>query len=1007
LISGTWAKKYLLTYGTGDNGVRSMLKQITEEGQDDSSNTITLPATSETYATSSLKWTSVDTNTQWSGGNDGGSGLTYIDVNGDGLTDYVYTVSGQPKQVYINNGSKFVLDSNWHVPGALNQTTDAGNRVADINGDGLPDFIYSYNNNGTASSSVWINNGADWVQDTSWSSLPSAFAYISGGAAGSCGMELVDLNGDGLPDLIGASPTSFCGGSFGQYINTGHGWVGTSNWSSCAGGAGSGVTYIDVNGDGLTDCVNVNGISQVNINTGTGFTGDTGWHLPGPVNLSSNDQGYRFGDVNGDGLPDVVQSVAVWNGISAYYSSSTIFYNTGSDWSKSTAASGTMPISANGSGAFLVNTGVNGTAYLLASWEVRGTGPVHSWDAASLEHMRTGSPPHMRNGVIEADYPCQVNSPWSNPGAPPSVTPPPITDPVPTSPSGSAGSIYKGGATLQDLAMYTTPSHVDMLLHASIRDYINLQFQDALEKLIFLKAIVSTKVRSSPPPTGRDLIRYQASGDKVDSLIRQLSLNLDYYAQPLNHVPRLSVDDYISSLNGLIQYCKDIEQYYLSYKNLEKAQESGVTKFSAARSKALAAIASVQAQIPGLVDQQNGTLESIARLELALTDLWAQLMSADQIFKQAVASHGHGCKFEQVVAIGAAIATIVASGGTAAAMIPVALSALRKEPLKYDNGSSVADDFKGFKYKVDAVVTVGKDAVSILDAYNKLKGSFAPPPPGPALPNLPGDEAKIVASAKQIDEELRPFLVMKEAQNYQTLIRAFVATAEARNNKILEYNTLQCQLQSLNSDIQQAQVGADAAQDAVASLANPFLGEAVSYMTGAWMRSMNAIVRVIYQMQRAYKYYALDDPPITIQDFSIGALEASALNLLALYKQKMEEFGGEPQSISGFEINVFPYVSSESLRKFRQTGKLTVAVDVNEHELSRYSNVYVTRVWLKLEDNTGPLKTFQANITHEGRALVFNSQRRLFTFSHTPVPIGYQVKNGIDIVHGNIAKAAI
>jgi hypothetical protein len=360
LVSGTWEKKYLLTYSTGDNGARSILTQITEQGQDDSSTTITLPATTESYATSSRQWTTIDTSTGWNGGYDGGSGVTYVDVNGDGLTDYITTPSGQQWSVYINDGTKFVLNSNWHVPGLLNQSTDSGWRIADVNGDGLLDFVYSGVTSGTAGSSFWINTGSDWVKDSSWPAMPSAFAYYSVSATSTCGMEFVDLNGDGLPDLVGANPGQ-CGGSSNQYLNTGHGWTATSNWSTCSGGAGSSNTFADVNGDGLIDCVHapVAFSRYVNINTGSTFSSDFNWTVPGPMN-DSGDQAYRIGDVNGDGLPDIVQNWAIWTG--TWTSSSTIYYNTGSSWVYSTAASGTLPVSSsNGGGAFLITPGLNPT----------------------------------------------------------------------------------------------------------------------------------------------------------------------------------------------------------------------------------------------------------------------------------------------------------------------------------------------------------------------------------------------------------------------------------------------------------------------------------------------------------------------------------------------------------------------------------------------------------------------------------------------------------------------
>ncbi|MBN1326076.1 hypothetical protein JW977_03820, partial [Candidatus Falkowbacteria bacterium] len=60
-VNGAWVKKYELDYSAGDNGVRSLIDSITESGQDEEENVISLPANSFDYQTKTKSWTE-DTN---------------------------------------------------------------------------------------------------------------------------------------------------------------------------------------------------------------------------------------------------------------------------------------------------------------------------------------------------------------------------------------------------------------------------------------------------------------------------------------------------------------------------------------------------------------------------------------------------------------------------------------------------------------------------------------------------------------------------------------------------------------------------------------------------------------------------------------------------------------------------------------------------------------------------------------------------------------------------------
>src|SRR3990167_8619882 len=95
-VNGIWARRYMMSYVTGDNGVRSLLGSIIESGQDENFMVTTLPATSFTYyATDSNTrgWT-LDITT-WTAPKAMGDALqSFLDVNGDALPDIIESYTG-------------------------------------------------------------------------------------------------------------------------------------------------------------------------------------------------------------------------------------------------------------------------------------------------------------------------------------------------------------------------------------------------------------------------------------------------------------------------------------------------------------------------------------------------------------------------------------------------------------------------------------------------------------------------------------------------------------------------------------------------------------------------------------------------------------------------------------------------------------------------------------------------------------------------------------------------
>ena len=188
---------------------------------------------------------------------------------------------------------------------------DEGTRLLDLDGDGKLDLIRG--DSGVSNSrQAWINNGRDWELSIEY--LPPVDIVNAQGKDE--GTRFVDLNADGLPDILRSK-----GNIRNAWLNTGSGWTAMSGYNPPYEFVGSsyrdkGARFADLNGDGRPDLMQANSCSvTAYLNTGSGWTVGSGFRLltSGPrcfmfVDSNGNDQGGRIADINGDGLPDLLRS---------------------------------------------------------------------------------------------------------------------------------------------------------------------------------------------------------------------------------------------------------------------------------------------------------------------------------------------------------------------------------------------------------------------------------------------------------------------------------------------------------------------------------------------------------------------------------------------------------------------------------------------------------------------------------------------------------------------------
>jgi len=238
----------------------------------------------------------------------------YADYNndlGDALDDNWdcdTTIADNDYDAYNNHYkvTEYSLTTNYNnqqCDYAVNEYRDTGTRLADINGDGKTDIIRATE----SVKKIWLNKGDGFLKTFDWE-IPNDVVFVDTNTKKDGGTRIVDVNGDGLPDLIKGKDSVRI-----TWINNGKTWVQNDDWVIpsdavfISSDQDKGIVFIDVDGDGMTDILRADsGTKKVWINTGKGWTYDSSWSIPSSINFVGPSS--TIADFNGDGLPDLTMA---------------------------------------------------------------------------------------------------------------------------------------------------------------------------------------------------------------------------------------------------------------------------------------------------------------------------------------------------------------------------------------------------------------------------------------------------------------------------------------------------------------------------------------------------------------------------------------------------------------------------------------------------------------------------------------------------------------------------
>jgi hypothetical protein len=212
-----------------------------------------------------------------------------------------------------SNGAAFGAGERW-IDGFCTRNESCA--VGDVNGDGLDDAIRFVKSDGSAKDSdVWValSDGTRFLPPQKWQDY---FCTLNETCA------VADVNGDGFDDVVTFVKTNHGANDSDVYValSDGSRFGPGQRWAdyfctldqTCAVG--------DVNGDGMADLITFvktnHGANDSDVNvalsTGSGFGAGQKWH----ERFCTLDQTCRVGDVNGDGRTDLLLFVKTDHGSS-------------------------------------------------------------------------------------------------------------------------------------------------------------------------------------------------------------------------------------------------------------------------------------------------------------------------------------------------------------------------------------------------------------------------------------------------------------------------------------------------------------------------------------------------------------------------------------------------------------------------------------------------------------------------------------------------------------------
>lgn len=484
---------------------------------------------------------------------------------------------------------------------------------------------------------------------------------------------------------------------------------------------------------------------------------------------------------------------------------------------------------------------------------------------------------------------------------------------------------------------------------------------------------------------------------RAQALLLQLYQGLNYFGLPRDYVVLLDIEEYMNSIQAILQLGSRIQDTLLRYRQQDTFVHNSEAALNDALQRASELRQSQTEQLLTVRNQKTATQDIISQLRGEIDIAQGELTAAQAQFQGAVQrATSPQCNIVSVIQIVGAIVAVATGVGTLAAAAAAAVSAVANHGLALTNLPNTVRAFE----------TVSKDVADIASKFGKIAPARAAQPDGGLLVMQEQDVDKFMSD---LDKEIEnsPAKGTTEAANFRDTAHRFVGLVKTRNQKILDRDgmivaeaQLEGQLRNRDSEIAELK----------RQLVDVTVRDHSSYtvlVNGIFQSHLSAVRTAIWQEIRALELFTLSDlshsynlgigldNPAAFEDrpdHTLNELTDTQMKIQSDYLLKQADLPGDAQDLKpqAVEIRLSPN-QRNALSIPTASGTYQISFPITLESFPKpLAEVFASQVDVQLLDDSGNRVFFDGRIIHCGRSTFRKTNGELIIFSHLPRITGIQ-----------------
>ncbi|ROZ62945.1 hypothetical protein [Ramlibacter sp. WS9] len=458
----------------------------------------------------------------------------------------------------------------------------------------------------------------------------------------------------------------------------------------------------------------------------------------------------------------------------------------------------------------------------------------------------------------------------------------------------------------------------------------------------------------------------------IVSLMR-LQQGLDYYGHSYNWTPILTLNSLVARTGEIISLGKVVEDQYNRYLDKGATDKQRMVAFRQAKQEIdrklgdfLSEIEKLKPQIENFRTEVEDYSEDLRRQLTVLLE--GQLKFKDELIKHLREEADIGFK-EFLDMLGTVIGCVGGVVGGAGG-IKTAIDAVKKA--------------EEFSKQVKGVVEIFKKAKATLDsigkAYSTVKDFITDGNP---------NAAKILVDSDEFNDLIKKYLGKFDAAGeLRKAMDYYLELSQARNMAAYNYTTLVAQMLSVQMQHDQLYHSIQHINAEIAVHQDNVLPVYTAYLKDAYEDVQRSLLRNIYQENRAFQYWALQDRQLEANDLNIATQAAKHERLVAdidNFRENNEAFSPFRQKL---EITAARYPNE--FAAMLQSGSLAFSLDIRTEPGFENMRYIIARSFkLEFPEIAGGKNVLFLNLIHSGQAVLNSDIDRdkpgaLHVFSHRP-----------------------